>query len=581
MANSTTTFAFSLSSINLNNGLLEITALTTLIGSEVALSLSLGTRGAAGIAWAPMSAFGTVGIIRACLSGITPGWLRETLSLRTSASDTAIGMDLKLTDSARAIKVRKQLDRPLGIVCDARECPSDTDFGCKLKYTSWKDVYAFDHMTSVMFNKLPDINLDSELRVFIHAQYEFRRYLRIHDTKFQLAALSLSLFKIAEVYTIWALGGNVYTGMISSIPWLYFFLVAIAVEVQEQIIKRWPEIEPGNVDIIAGQLPAVGYEGGKRKVVLGAFDNPKLSLRWKIMWGAGALLCSSSLVLTYFLLGQEPRVVLFAWVGFQILWLALRISLYHFAERDDTLWEHALVGRSLDSLSLYMKHRVLLLTLALSKYQAHIHPRGEYSYKEDCFSGKEIALLRTASMSHSYPFNNAGLSSSLKLRVIGVIGDTTLSSAAWITGKSKLTPMVVYDSCIVIFSLPPILGPNARHITLAVPAVRVLSASVDIPLDALENHTPVFVEKGSANHGRYLSWIYWIPYGEALWLYFATETDTMKIVGDHDAQILNDEQVTAKLTAGTLNISFMHVLDVKETLKTSQEAACALFELLS
>ncbi|KIJ55866.1 hypothetical protein M422DRAFT_240491 [Sphaerobolus stellatus SS14] len=58
----------------------------------------------------------------------TPGWLRETLSLRTSASDTAIGMDLKLTDSARAIKVRKHLDRPLGIVCDARECPSDADF---------------------------------------------------------------------------------------------------------------------------------------------------------------------------------------------------------------------------------------------------------------------------------------------------------------------------------------------------------------------------------------------------------------------------------------------------------------------
>ncbi|KIJ55868.1 hypothetical protein M422DRAFT_24368 [Sphaerobolus stellatus SS14] len=55
----------------------------------------------------------------------------------------------------------------------------------------------------------------------------------------------------------------------------------------------------------------------------------------------------------------------------------------------------------------------------------------------------------------------------------------------------------------------------------------------------------------------------------------------MKVVSNHDAQILNDQQVTAKLTAGTLNISFMHVLDVKETLKISQEAARALFELLS
>ncbi|KIJ47954.1 hypothetical protein M422DRAFT_248096 [Sphaerobolus stellatus SS14] len=247
--------------------------------SGIAASFSLVARGVAGMAWAPMSAFGTVGIIRACFSGATNGWLRETLSLRTPTSDAAIGMDLELMDSPRASKVRKHMDHPLGVICDAKECLSDTEFGGERKHTSWKDVYAFDLQTLSMLDRLPDTNPDYGLQVLMYAQYDFQRK---HHTKFQIVSLSLSLAKIMEIYVLWAMGAY-YAGLVSALPWLYFFLVALGVEVKEVVLKRRPENEPGHLDIITGKLPRVGQEGGARKVVLGVSENPKRSLEWKIM----------------------------------------------------------------------------------------------------------------------------------------------------------------------------------------------------------------------------------------------------------------------------------------------------------
>ena len=99
--------------LNFGNGLIEIAALTTLIGSSAAGDLILGNRGAAGLVWGSISAFGSSSVIKACASAASPGWLRQMLGLRTASSDKALGMDLSLSPGKRvAMRMRRTLDDP-------------------------------------------------------------------------------------------------------------------------------------------------------------------------------------------------------------------------------------------------------------------------------------------------------------------------------------------------------------------------------------------------------------------------------------------------------------------------------------
>lgn len=105
---------FTFPSFSLSNGLVEIAALTTLIGSKNAESLSLGSRGAAGLVWATMSTFGALSVVKACLAGSTPEVLRETFGLRNEATDGAVGL-------GRDLRRGKGLERGAGMVRERRE----------------------------------------------------------------------------------------------------------------------------------------------------------------------------------------------------------------------------------------------------------------------------------------------------------------------------------------------------------------------------------------------------------------------------------------------------------------------------
>ena len=109
-------------SITFGNSLIPVGALTTLIGSDIAEMLALGERGSAGLVWSVASAFGAPSVIKACISGASPGWLRSLLGFRSIASDRAIGLDLNLAlKSSWAIKVRRTFNNvPLGVSCDAK-----------------------------------------------------------------------------------------------------------------------------------------------------------------------------------------------------------------------------------------------------------------------------------------------------------------------------------------------------------------------------------------------------------------------------------------------------------------------------
>src|SRR5437667_10272727 len=116
------TESFSASSLNLGTSLVEIAALSTLIGSATAESLILGNRGAAGLPWAAMSTFGSLSVVKACIAAATPSWLRETLGVRNAATDSAIGLSLDLASKymTREDMARRNLEEAVGIMCERR-----------------------------------------------------------------------------------------------------------------------------------------------------------------------------------------------------------------------------------------------------------------------------------------------------------------------------------------------------------------------------------------------------------------------------------------------------------------------------
>ena len=109
---------------NFGNGFVELAMLTTLIGPAAAETLVLGNHGAAGLAWATMSAFGTGRVISACLSGACAPWLREIMGLRSKLTDSSLGMALcSNTNSniANIIRSRYVAEGPLALSMDSRE----------------------------------------------------------------------------------------------------------------------------------------------------------------------------------------------------------------------------------------------------------------------------------------------------------------------------------------------------------------------------------------------------------------------------------------------------------------------------
>ena len=113
MANETSRASIA-SSLNLGGGLIEIGALTALIGSTTAASLVLGNKGAAGLLWGTMSIFGALSVIKACVAAATPDWLRETLGVRNKETDAAVGLSLDL--DSKSLQKKSRLAGAVGVV---------------------------------------------------------------------------------------------------------------------------------------------------------------------------------------------------------------------------------------------------------------------------------------------------------------------------------------------------------------------------------------------------------------------------------------------------------------------------------
>jgi hypothetical protein len=172
---------------------------------------------------------------------------------------------------------------------------------------TYRDIYTFDSTTSIMLSELSStISADSTLTIHTHYPYAFHCP---HRLRFQIAVLAISLLKSLDMFTLFLLGGAL-VGIRSGVPFLFSFLSAVCLEIHDIITSRRPVEIDGHLDLIAAsQLPTTKRLGGPRKVVFCASLNPRTSsLWWKFFWIIMSTLQMLSIVLSYFLLGQQTSL---------------------------------------------------------------------------------------------------------------------------------------------------------------------------------------------------------------------------------------------------------------------------------
>jgi len=269
-----------------------------------------------------------------------------------------------------------------------------------------------------------------------------------------------------------------------------------------------------------------------------------------------------------------------------VVWLGCRILTYYFTERMEPMADRMMVSHQWQDLDVFMKTRVLNLTLAAAQYQIHVHPRSIETYADDSFSPQHIMNLLSEPQKLQMPCElprdfNLSKSKSIEIEITAVIGDTVLSSALWMAG-SDLSPMDMYDTCLVFLSFPPssslpsLSFPPAAF-TFAVPAARVAHSVEEVNSPDTEKRIPVFVPRGTYSDST-RTWLYWIPCGPNRWLQI--QSKKMTVLGRCTADVLDDKQLSASLEAGNLNISLTHVKEVKEIVKLSHLGVEALLKLL-
>ncbi len=365
-----------------------------------------------------------------------------------------------------------------------------------------------------------------------------------------------SSVKIPELFILWKYNA-IDLVLISACCWGFFLISSMLLQVLGLSREYSDRMKEQEIDLVAGMLPTPIKAGGSHKILLGAPQNVRHSVIWKITWGCGSIVSAAAVIATYAFLGKQELNVFAMWTGFQFAWLALRSVFFHFGEGTDRVLHHPiLIKHEWRGLSMEFRTRIRRLIATLSKYQIHVHPRGIYCYDEDLQS-----LDTIYDMEAYYPLLSGDIDSgNCEIDVVAIIGDTLLSSACWMFG-SKLSGLDLYDSCVLIL--------HVRGSTIAIPAARVLTDKTAAPkLDVEAGISPLFPLRGNSNTGRDIYWMYWIPCGEGRWL--QVKTTDMKFLGVRSAEIRSDAQVTQKLAKGELLVSLSEVNHVKEIVQHSR-----------
>jgi hypothetical protein len=409
-----------------------------------------------------------------------------------------------------------------------------------------------------------------------------------HNPWFQILVLLLSLVKVGEGFLLYRFAGTL--GIVTLIPWAYFFLVACIIELREIIVAGRPQVLDGEIDIIVGPFPSILQSPRRSWIVIGAPRNPRKTIWWKAAWILGALICPFVTGFTYLSLAQQTNEIVMLWLMFQALWLVGRMLVHHYAQSlKEAILHRLLFKRSWASLSDTFRERVVILMVALSKYIISVHPRQEHAYEDNASTPSELRriIIETPTMLN-YPLNEPLKPSNynwpqVNIEIHSVIGDPTLISATWLANIPGLTFENMYHTCILSLKLP-LLGAISQCATI--PCVRFLAgvaASEPLLFDEETNQpldsVPQFYPKGRL-HELPCSWWYLIPAGERRWLVIRQDV-LSPVLGNHSAEVMSDDRVTAILSRGNLSIDIAHVDDVKSTLENSRKARETLIKILS
>jgi hypothetical protein len=209
--------------------------------------------------------------------------------------------------------------------------------------------------------------------------------------KWDWFALGLSALKIVEIFVLWELGARNLCWT-TAIPWAHFFLAALILQGLE-ISQGYRKSNKSEVDILAGKLPTAKTLGGERKILLETPRNYRHHPLWTVMWIIGCLVCIPTLIATYLQLGNQAPVTVYSWVAFQLLWLLLRLVLYHVLRASDDLVFRGLHRQEWNILEPDLKNRAVGLLFTLAKYQNHMHPEEAIHMKKTSYQFTELTNL--------------------------------------------------------------------------------------------------------------------------------------------------------------------------------------------
>jgi hypothetical protein len=521
-------------------GLVDISAVVTLIGAPTAEALIHGLKAACGMCWAPMSTFGSLHVTKACLSASIPDWLREPMGLKNQFVDAAIGVMLTVNHTKQA-KNRVDLGDAIAIqvatpkgegytnavgyargASGGEKMMSSTAGREGKRKTSVQvergiDEVYFEHHSRWMATSgsmcIYTLDRNSQLALDTVPPTERGEAVKIHRFMPDIdgivpawkdwVVLFASLGKVAEAMALRKLGSHRLWYWTMS-GWVHAFCSAVLLQLLN--IGRDNPLRASS-DIAAGVLPNPLHLGGSGKIVLGMPANVRRLRVWRVLLGLGTIFNLAGVFGTFIFLGQEPSIVLYFWLSFQILWLGARSVVYYFTEGAAAARQGVTSCKSWEESPDEDRSRVMTLLGAMSKHQVSIHPRGVQAYRRDCLSFQELCSLFSRAAWTLTPSLAAETlhPKTRNLDVRASAGDPLMRSAVWFTG-ANLSNADLYDVCVAfIFASNDPMGEAETDVALtAVPCVRVYACN------CLRDSLPRQRGNAHADCGK-LEWLYFIP----------------------------------------------------------------------
>ncbi|GAB1316304.1 hypothetical protein MFIFM68171_06514 [Madurella fahalii] len=597
----------------ISGGLVEISTVATLIGAPIAEALVHGLRGAGGLAWAPMSSFGLLHVIKACLAAAVPDWARESSGLRNQHVDDALGLVFPLRPT-EAIKNRVDLGDARAVLIDRTFRPGLLQLGALRRHTGGAGgggknedklktegsegsgapgggVVSVSSVQASEPPKEPRISrlycLDRKTALLLAAVRrqvdggEVPIYWYLPDTDGSPTyaqdwiVLVSSLAKLCEVFWLWKWGSQILW-ITTAIPWAWGFVAAALLQVLD--LGRDNPTET-TVDIVAGALPTPLTTGGEGVIVLGTPPNVRRSPARRMLMGLGMPLNLVPLFITFLNMQREKHDVAYLWVAFQALWLICRGLVYYLAESAAAVRQAVLETKAWSETDKATQQRVLLALDAVVRHQATIHPRGPKVYLTECTSFLSIpSFLCQAGWQLTTEIDLDAAGNLRSIEVLNAVGDIFFRTVVWAKG-ADLNNGELYDSCLLFIRTPDPAtrgpqdgtGSGSGSGSGSVKALACVRArACDCPLYG----------KGVRQRGnthlcptkRWRTFIRCRRGGAVVWMYIHAHS----MIGEHSFDLLSDEEINTSFATGAFRISFQNT----GQLQTAWDASLRACELL-